>query len=108
MSLQDKLSKSSIGLKRKLFDLAVHTSGTKCKVIRLHIKEDRYRQSQKTLISTDPIEIFLDLPEELPMTRLRKDVTEAQAKTENIFFFETLPIDGFAKFEDNVEYGDIV
>lgn len=108
MSMQDKLSRMNLGARKKLFGMAVHLNGTKCKVIRFQTETDRYSQQRKTLISNDPIEVYLDLPDEIPLSRLRESVTDEIAKTENVFFYDSLPIEGFAKFEDNVEKGDII
>ena len=106
MSLQDRLAKSSIGLKRKMFDFAVKQNGVETPVIRVQVQRDMYGQGRTAVIDNGTQTVFLDIPNELPMSRLRKNVTSAVAETQSVFFYDILPIEGYAKFEDNVEKDD--
>ena len=107
MGLQNKLSKFFIKSKRKLFDMNIHIQGVELDVIRLKVTEDGYGDKEVEVISNDELVIIIDLPEEIPLTRLRDDITSDVASTNSVFLYDILPILGFAKFDDNIEKGDI-
>jgi len=108
VGIQDKISKAQVSVRRKLRDYKIEQSGFEGQVIRLKTDVDMYDDETITLISDDVITLSLDLPEKIPYTRLRQNVTEAPATTENLFLYEILPISGYAKFTDNIEKGDIL
>ena len=109
MGLQDKIIQSSIKARRKLLDYKILTSGSLTKVIRLKTTKNDYLDIIATdIISNDNIQVFLDIPENLPMERLRMSAAEVVAETQSIYFYDILPVIGYSQFDDNVEKGDII
>ncbi len=78
-------------------------------MIRLKTDRNQYLDiTDAAVISNDNIQIYLDIPENLPMQRLRTSVTSPVAETENIFFYDILPVIAYTQFKDNVEKDDII
>lgn len=108
MGIQDKISNSQARLKRKLFDYKVFISGTRHQLIRLKTEQNKYGDETIDIISSDKVILYLDIPGDLPLSRLRSDILDpTQAQPENIFLFDILPVEGYSQFKDNVEKGDI-
>lgn len=109
MGVQDKISKTMVSWKRKIRDYSIHSSGFEGSIIRIKATENMYGDEEMELISNDIIYVSLDIPDEIPITRLRKDVvTPNQIQTDNTFLYDILPIRGYAKWEDNLEKGDFL
>lgn len=108
MSIQDKLSAFHINIKRKLFDFNVSNLGVEVKVIRLKTTESRYGDEEIEVINDDLLTVNIDLPADLPLTRLRDSVLDAEPTPSSVFLYDILPIEGYAKLEDLVEKGDIL
>jgi hypothetical protein len=109
MSIQDHIAKSLSKLKRKLYDYTIKTIGTESKVILLKIEKDQWGDEETLRIVKNSVcELFLNIPEDIPISRLRTDITQEVAKTTSTFFYDILPIEIYAKFEDNLEKGDIL
>ena len=109
MGVQDKLSKHQIKSLRKLRDYSVFVNGVETLAVRLKVVRNIYGDSNDfQIVSSDVIRIALDLPNEIPLTRLRKDVTKEVPQTQNIYLHEIIPIEGHAESKDNIEREDII
>jgi len=108
LSLQDKIAKSQIQARLKLRDYKISQIGIESVVVRLKVEENIYGDETVEIIDSDKITVNLIFPDDLPYTRLREDVTSAVAQPEALYFYDVLPIEGFAAHEDNVEKGDIL
>jgi hypothetical protein len=109
LSLQDKLAQSQILARNKLHDYMISQVGTETKVVRL--KATRNLEGDFTdleIISHDLITLRMSGLEEVPITRLRSSLLESTSTTENIFFYDILPIIAYSKYEDNLEKDDIL
>lgn len=108
MSLQDKIIKSQIGAMHTLRDYKTSQMGFTGQVIRLKVEENMYGDESIEIINDDIVTLSIALPDEIPQTRMRSDVTQALATTESWFFYDVLPIEGYAAYEDNIEKGDLL
>ncbi len=109
MSIQDKISSKLAPLQRKLFDRQISLMGNNVKVIRLQVVEDKYMDETISIIDNDIIEIILDIPAEIPLYRLgRTSSSPVITESTGLYLYDILPIEGYSKFEDNVEKGDIL
>jgi hypothetical protein len=116
MSLQKKLERSSVGLRRKLHDNNIRLAGIDITVTRFHIEEDMYGNEQSMTINHDDVEVVLVYPSEIPLTRFRygegegdtTDQAQEQSDETHVFFFDILPIELHAKWSDNIEKGDLL
>lgn len=107
MSRQDKISFTFNNWIKKVHDHKIFVNGYEAQVIRLKLEENMYGDTtQLDIISHNKIPLILDLPDEIPLDRLRPDVVTEAAKTQNVFLFDILPIRGYAQFDDNVEKED--
>lgn len=108
MSLQDKIIKSQINANHTLRDYKISQMGFEGQVIRLKTVENMYGDESIEIINDDIVTLSLDLPDEIPQTRMRTDVTQAIAETESWFFYDVLPIEGYSAYDDNIEKGDLL
>lgn len=70
---------------------------------------DKYKDREiEGIVKSFLTSVIIDIPGEVPITRLRTDVTIAPAQTKNLFFYDILPIQVYTKFEDNIERDDIL
>lgn len=108
MGIQSRISEYQSQLKRRLRDYHVLTAGTDIEVVRIKTEENKYGDQEIEVIDHGKIVVSLDIPDELPIDRFRSDVTIPAAETENIYLYDVIPITGAARFEDNIEKGDIL
>jgi len=108
MSYQSKIAKNNAALKRKLRDHKVTISGDDVKVIRLKVTENKYHDREFEVVSHGIVTLILDIPSEIPITRLRTTLSETITTTNNTYLYDILPITGFARFEDDIEKGDVL
>ena len=114
MSYQDKLAKATSRIRRHLFDYKVSITGTQTQVMRFKVTTDMYQDKEYQLISYDLVPFYLKLPEAIPMTRFRSMsnpqnvLDESDADTGNIFLYDILPLEGYSRFSDDVEKGDLI
>ena len=109
MGIQDSLSKAFVNWKRTIRDYAIHNTGFEGNVIRLKTTSDMYGDAEVEVISSSIINIALDIPDEIPLTRLRRDVlTPNDVELKNTFLYDIIPVRGYAKWADNVEQGDFL
>lgn len=109
MSVQSKLARSQIAMRNRLHDYNISQIGTETKVVRLKITRNLEGDfDQMDIISHDTLILYLDLPDEIPITRLRKSLLNEEANTNNVFFYDILPIDVYAQYKDRLEKDDIL
>jgi hypothetical protein len=109
MGYQDKISSAFANWNRSINDYKIKESGFEGQVIRLKIEENLYGdETEWNIVSHDVITISLSIPGEIPLDRLRADVTEEVPEIKNAFLYDILPITGASQFEDNIEQGDIL
>ena len=110
MSLQDKIARSQSLARAKLHDYMITQVGTEAKVVRLKIEESLEGDPEEVyIVSSDVIVLYIDFPEEIPITRFRKSLTSsASATTSNVFLYDILPIEIYSRYEDNIEKDDII
>jgi len=109
MSIQDHIAKASVKAKRKIHDYNIKTISTESKVILLKVVKDKWGDEDTIRIIENKVcELFLSVPEDIPISRFRTDLTTPVAKTTSTFFYDVLPIEVFSKFSDNLEKDDII
>lgn len=109
MSLQDKIAQSQIDARSKLHDYMISQVGTETKVIRITTSKNLEGDVIGIeILNHSLVTLRMTIPDEIPITRLRKDVTESITTTDNVFFYDILPIEIFAKYTDEIAKGDII
>jgi len=108
LSIQDKLANNLSSLQRKLFNQQIELVGSELEVIRLKTTLDKYEDETIEVISSDVIIVQLDIPSEIPLYRLRGTTQDAIDDTTGLYLYEIIPIEGYSRFEDNVEKFDII
>lgn len=109
MSIQDKITKAVSPSLRKIFDYKVSASGTESQVVRLKVARNQYQDiTDIDVVSHDTVVIKFPNLTELPLTRLRTELTNAPTTTTSLFLYDLLPITAIAQFQDNIEWNDIL
>lgn len=109
MSLQDKLVRSSIKIRQKLFDNQIHLMGQSAKVIRIKPDKNQYGDDKSLkIISKDTIECIINYPGNVPLSRNRTNNSFEQVSNTGIFLMDVLPIDLYSQWQDNVEKFDFI
>jgi hypothetical protein len=95
---------------RKLSDYNIFTGGRKAECTRLSRNTDVWGNDELTTISVSSVPIiFIFPPGEMPLIRLRAGKgTQAEVQSTGLFFYDILPIECYARWEDNLENGDVV
>lgn len=108
-SIQSKIDRKTATLRRKLFDNAISLSGVNTKCVRLKTSKNMYGDVETlTVISNDIIIVNIVIPSDIPLTRLRGDAVDDVNDSNNVFFYDILPIDVYSKWSDNIEKDDIL
>ena len=109
MGYQDKISSTFAQWTRNINDYKIQQSGFEGQVIRLKTTVNMYGdETEWEIVSHDIVTVSLSIPGEIPLTRLRKDVTEEVPEIKNVFLYDILPITGSSRFEDNIEKDDLL
>ena len=109
MSLQDKILKANDRTKRKLFDEKVTESGNNAKVVRLQVVEDDFGDETITLISHEEIVVAYPALEDIPLSRLRKDLSvQTTTSQQSLYLYDILPLEVRSLFVDQLHKGDIL
>ena len=108
MGIQNALSNRFNSWVKRIHDYKIDISGWSGPVIRVTTTENMYGDyTDISVVNHDILNISLDIPEEIPMTRLRQTITEnLTSSTENLYMFDIVPIIGYAKFADNIARDD--
>ena len=108
MAIQEKLANAFGGLKRKLFDHQIHLTGLEHTLVRLKVEVNKYRDEEITVLSHDLITVQIAIPGDIPLFRLRGASQDAIDTKTGIFLYDVIPMEAYAKFEDNIEKGDLL
>lgn len=109
MSIQNKLAKSQIKIRNRLHDFMISQTGTKTKVVRLKVLKNLEGDAEDIeVVSHDELTVVIDYSEELPLTRLRKNLLTPQATTSNVYLYDILPIMVFARYDNMIDRDDIL
>lgn len=106
MSIQDKISLSSLSRKRKLYDNNITNTGYERLAIRLTTETDWYGDETLTLETHEKIICVIDWPGGIPLFTERDETGETNRV--GSFVYDMLPIEGRFRFQDNVQSGDII
>jgi len=110
MAIQDKILSKADKFRRKLYNKTIQYSGNETRVIRLRIEEDRFGdETLVQLISHEEITINMTTLEEVPLSRLRRDLSIPQTQShQSMFLYDILPLIIEPAFGNNIEKGDIL
>jgi hypothetical protein len=95
---------------RKLSDYHIFTAGRRTECTRLSRNTDVWGNDNPETISvaTVPV-IFIFPPGEMPLIRLRAgNGTQAEVQSGGLYFYDILPIEVYARWEDCLEPGDVI
>lgn len=108
MSIRESIYKKSYKVKQRLFDEAVKLKGRKVQAVRIKAEEiDIFGDRNVSVISNGTIEAIISFPDRMPLERFRSDYSSTVDES-RVFFFDILPIQGYTKFSDHIEKGDIL
>lgn len=108
MSIYDSITRSSLRVKRRLFDNQVERLGRTTKVVRIQYREDMYKDlTDVEALSTNEISAIINFSEDIPLDRYRLDGTDIVNDTRT-FFFDLIPIEIFTRIEDTIERRDLI
>lgn len=109
MGRQDRIASAMANWTRRINDYKIKESGFSGQVIRLKTTTNMYGDATEiAIVSHDVITISLSFPGEIPLKRLREDVTQEVPTTENVFLYDIIPITGSSQFENNIEEDDLL
>ena len=109
MSIKRTISNITAPIKRILFDYQVNLTGDEHLVVRFKVTKDYRGDETNTLIDSENVTVNLVFPGAIPLYRLRNDTVDDQIDEKtSVYLYDILPIEGYAKFTDNVEKGDIL
>lgn len=105
VGIQEKLGRASLSRKRKLYDNNIRLVGRSLYAVRLTVTEDRYGDTTDlTIHSHNKIEAIIDYPDGVPLYTDRT----TNVSTTGSFIYDILPIEGYFRFEDNIQPDDIL
>jgi hypothetical protein len=95
---------------RKLNDYHILVTGRKTECTRLTRAADAWGNIDSSTISVSQVQaIFVFPPGEMPLIRLRAGKgTQAEIQSTGIYFFDILPVEIYARWEDKIEVGDVL
>jgi hypothetical protein len=113
-SVQDKIELAKLNASKKLFDNTIRLLGQECKVLRIKVIENKYQDETYTVIpptSNDIIDIIIDFPFDIPLTRYRVNSSTANIDSQGISVYDLLPIDIYYRWKNQedstINRGDI-
>lgn len=108
MSVYESIKRSSLDVKRRLFDYNISIVGREVKAIRIHQEEDIFHDfSDPEVINAEPIIISVNFPSEIPLERYRMNGSVRNGETRT-YFYEILPVEVYVKLEDNMAVNDFL
>lgn len=110
MAIQDKILKKADRFRRKVYSKKLQYAGNESRVVRLRIEEDRFGdETLITIINHDEIIVNITSLEEVPLSRLRSDLSiPALTSQQSLFLYDILPITIEPGFGYDIEKGDIL
>lgn len=111
LSLQDKLLKANDPLKRKLYHIKLKQSGHEHRLLRLRIEEDDFGDENSIVLkSKEAIIVEMTLPDKIPLSRLRQDLTlpGVDSNSSSFYLYDNLPIIMKASFEYKLYKDDLI
>lgn len=108
MSIKESIDRSSLRVKRRLFDFNVRSKGRSLQVVKMSLgKRDIFHDTELEIIESKKIEAIISFPDRLPLERYRFD-GHSQVEETRTYFYEILPIECYTQMEDNIEKNDIL
>lgn len=108
-SIQTKIDRKTAGLRRKLFDNSIALMGSDVSCVRLKTSKNMYGDVETlTVIDNDTISVVVNIPSDIPISRLRGDAVDNVNDSSTVFFYDILPIDVYSQWADNIEKDDII
>lgn len=110
MAMQDKILSKADRFRRKLYNKTIEFSGNESHVIRLRISEDRFEdETLIELINHEDIIVNMTTLEEIPLSRLRRDLSlPVTLSNQSLFLYDILPIIVEPAFGHDIEVDDIL
>ncbi len=110
MGFQDKLKQHSDPVARKLFDEKLRVGGNTFKVVRLQTVTDEFEDYTSVEIIGTPELVTVEIQglENVPASRLRKNLSVGTAPTTNLYLYDILPLKIKTKFTDDLQKHDIL
>ena len=106
MSFQSKLAKKVAPYQRKITDFHIEQLGSEVELTRVSIIENKYHDKEFSITSSGSVAGIINYPDsELPILFNSSDNTD---NSTSIHMYNLLPIEGFFKFENNLNKGDIL
>lgn len=106
MGFQQKLLRSVAKYQRKIQDKIIDHIGTEQKLVRVSLVEDKYGDEDLTVTTNEIITGSINYPDnEIP---LAWEMNNSEASANNLHIYDLLPIEGFFKFETELDRGDIL
>lgn len=105
MGFQTKLAKKTEAYQRKISDTLINHIGNEVELVKIRITEDKYKDRTYELISDSTITAYINYPNnEIPISFGVDNTNPSQT----LHLYDLLPIEMYAKFEDDVLFGDIL
>ncbi len=106
MSFQSKLAKKTSPFIRKVTDMHIESLGTEIEATRVSIVEDKYHDKEFSVTSTGKVTGIISYPDnEIPILF---DTADNTNNSLTVHTYELLPIEGWFKFANNLNKGDII
>ncbi len=108
-SIQTKIDRKTASLRRKLFDNSIALMGSDVRCVRLKTEKNIYGDVETlTVIDNDSISVVVNIPSDIPISRLRGDAVDSTNDSSTVFFYDILPIDVYSQWKNNIEKDDIL
>jgi hypothetical protein len=126
MSVGESILRSSIKVKRRLFDRAIQSLGRETQIVRVFItEEDIFGDQTLSVISGDVVHAVIRFPDQMSLDRFRiREMADDPGETisnsalfedygtepleTRTYFYEILPIECYTKISDSIETRDIL
>lgn len=109
MSIQDKILQANIKVRRTLYNSRVKQSGNTTQMIRLEIVEDDFGDfTSQRIINHELVEVEISGLDQVPLSRLRTNITTPTAPSTNLFLYDILPLKMHTPFSVNIQKNDVL
>lgn len=107
MGIGESIHRSSLKVKRRLFDREIQSKGRRVKGIKLSFDEDIFHDKRFEVIEAEEIQAVIRFPDQMPLDRFRL-TNSPQVAESRTYFFDLIPIEGYFRFSDHIETGDMI